>query len=224
MLDANRLAGQLSPHQSSAGCASCFRRRSRARPLRPESTGTTNRPEIASQGGISAEIRETRPNNHNPARSASCAPFTGRRPVQFGIAVSKKPAMAAITKPNSISWTCQASGSRLVSCSRWQTRRSTATAPTRPQPRGEEERPKAVGKEGRHRTMQGRAGGERVHWSSSGGARQHSRTRNQAHDETREERSQFDDEVPGHQQRAERDSLGRYLTGASAAFGTGTRQ
>jgi len=35
----------------------------------------------ASQDGISAEIRqETRPNNHNPARSASGAPFTGPPP------------------------------------------------------------------------------------------------------------------------------------------------
>jgi hypothetical protein len=77
--------------------------------------GNDKSAEIASQGGKSAEImQETRPNNHNPARSASGAPFNGRCPVQFGIAVSRKPAIAAITKPNSISWTCQVSGSNRV--------------------------------------------------------------------------------------------------------------
>ena len=35
----------------------------------------------------------------------------GGRLVQFGIAVSRKPAIAAITKPKSISWICQLSGS-----------------------------------------------------------------------------------------------------------------
>ena len=35
----------------------------------------------------------------------------GRRPVQFGIAVRRNPAIAAGTNPNSISWMCQPSGS-----------------------------------------------------------------------------------------------------------------
>ena len=52
-----------------------------------------------------------RPSSHNPTSTASGAPLTGSRRVQFGMAVSRKPAMAAITKPKSISWICQLSGS-----------------------------------------------------------------------------------------------------------------
>src|SRR5207237_5445774 len=63
--------------------------------------------------GISIEIRQAiRPSSHSPASVASGAPATGGRPVQFGMAVSRKPAIVAITKPNSISWMCQASGSK----------------------------------------------------------------------------------------------------------------
>lgn len=67
---------------------------------------------IASHVGISAETRQAiRPSIHSPASTASGAPLTGRRPVQFGIAVNRKPATVAITKPNNISWICQLSGS-----------------------------------------------------------------------------------------------------------------
>ena len=71
-------------------------------------TGNDRSAPVASQGGTSAETKQAiRPSSHNPARSASGPPLTGRRWVQFGIAVSRKPATAAITKPNSISWICQ---------------------------------------------------------------------------------------------------------------------
>ena len=56
--------------------------------------------------------RRSGPAATEPASSASGAPLTGSRPVQFGMAVSRKPAIAAITKPNSISWICQVSGSK----------------------------------------------------------------------------------------------------------------
>ena len=37
----------------------------------------------------------TRPANHSSASAPSGQPLTGNRPVQFGIAVSRKPAMLA---------------------------------------------------------------------------------------------------------------------------------
>ena len=77
-----------------------------------------------------------RPSSHNPASSASGLPLTGSRPVQFGIAVSRKPAIAAITKPNSISWICQASGSnrlgRVVPVANMTIQTASATADQRP--------------------------------------------------------------------------------------------
>ena len=76
--------------------------------------------------------------------------------------------------------------------------------------RGEGERPKAVGKEGRHRTMQGRAGGERVHSRPLAASASFEDPESGARRDS-EERSQFDHEVPSHQQRAERDGQGRYL-------------
>ncbi len=73
------------------------------------SAGTT------SQAGINAENRQTRrPSAHNATSTASGVPATGGRLVQLGIAVSRKPPTAAITKPNSISWMCQVSGSKLL--------------------------------------------------------------------------------------------------------------
>ncbi len=58
----------------------------------------------ASPKGSHAEIKQAiRPASHSRARHPSKAPWIGLRPVQFGIAVSMKPAMAASTKPNSIS-------------------------------------------------------------------------------------------------------------------------
>ena len=62
---------------------------------------------IASQAGRSAEIRQGDA-SYRPASRASGWPRTGSRPVQFGMAVRRDPATAAITKPNSISWICHA--------------------------------------------------------------------------------------------------------------------
>ena len=45
-------------------------------------------------------------------------PCSGSLPVQFGTAVSRKPATTAAIYPNSISWTCQSRGANAVlSCS-----------------------------------------------------------------------------------------------------------
>ena len=56
---------------------------------------------IASQAGRSAEIRQGDA-SYRPASRASGWPRTGSRPVQFGMAVRRDPATAAITKPNSL--------------------------------------------------------------------------------------------------------------------------
>ena len=52
-----------------------------------------------------------RPEAHNTARANSGTPCKGKRPVQFGMAVNRKPATAAMAKPWIISWACQATGS-----------------------------------------------------------------------------------------------------------------
>jgi hypothetical protein len=73
---------------------------------------------IVSQTGMRDETRQTiRPSSHNPTSIANSPPLTGSRPVQLGIAVNRKPAMAAMTKPNNISWMCQASGSNRLGIS-----------------------------------------------------------------------------------------------------------
>ena len=54
----------------------------------------------------------TRPTTHNPNSISKGGPAIGNRPVQFGTAVSAKPETAAPTKPNSISWRCQACPSK----------------------------------------------------------------------------------------------------------------
>ncbi len=56
----------------------------------------------------------TRPASQIANSSISGRPRTGSRPVQFGIAVSRKPAMTAPTKPNSISCRCQERGSNAL--------------------------------------------------------------------------------------------------------------
>ena len=53
-----------------------------------------------------------RPSSQSAASPISGAPLIGGRPVQLGIAVSMKPAIAAGTKPNSMAWMCQESGSK----------------------------------------------------------------------------------------------------------------
>ena len=52
--------------------------------------------------------------SHSPNRAARGPPAIGSRPVQFGIAVSRKPAIAAPAKPNSISCRCQAKGAKTL--------------------------------------------------------------------------------------------------------------
>src|SRR5512132_1629749 len=67
---------------------------------------------IASQAGRSAEIRQGDA-SYRPASRASGWPRTGSRPVQFGMAVRRNPATAAITKPNSfMDMPCPADRSR----------------------------------------------------------------------------------------------------------------
>ena len=67
---------------------------------------------IASHTGTPGTIRATRPAIHNPASAASPAPVAVRRPVQLVAAVSRKPAITATAKPNTISWPCQMVGGR----------------------------------------------------------------------------------------------------------------
>ena len=69
----------------------------------------------ASPAPISAETATAiLPASQRRTRPPSGAPCSGSRPVQLGMAVSRKPQTAAPTKPNSISWACQASGSKAV--------------------------------------------------------------------------------------------------------------
>ena len=119
-----QIGGRENGHRArpSAGCASSARRRSRARSRPTKATGKARSAAMASQTGISAETRPAiRPSSHKPAKLASGSPLTGSRPVQFGIAVNRKPAIAAIAKPNSISWMCQVkriepAGQRAAAC------------------------------------------------------------------------------------------------------------
>jgi len=85
-----------------------------SRATTPASTaGNERSTTAASPAGTRAEIRQAmRPSSHKAASSPSGAPLTGGRPVQLGSAVSRNPAIVAMTKPNSISWMCQASGSK----------------------------------------------------------------------------------------------------------------
>ncbi len=78
-------------------------------------TGKDRSAKTVSHSETNAEKRQAiRPRSHKAARPARGQPRTGRRPVQFGTAVRRNPAIAAITKPNSISWTCQLSGLNLL--------------------------------------------------------------------------------------------------------------
>ena len=58
-----------------------------------------------------------RPQAHAAARPNNGAPCRGKRPLQLGMAVSRKPATAAMAKPCTISWACQASGSIAIGSS-----------------------------------------------------------------------------------------------------------
>ncbi|MDE1150069.1 MAG: hypothetical protein PW843_26240 [Azospirillaceae bacterium] len=70
---------------------------------------------IAARAGGTVTTRPARasrrPASHRATSRASGRPRRGGRPVQLGTAVRMNPATAAMTKPNSISWMCQASGS-----------------------------------------------------------------------------------------------------------------
>jgi hypothetical protein len=73
-------------------------------------TGKERSAATASQTGTRNETTQAiRPSNHNPASSANAPPLKGSRPVQFGIAVSRKPATAAITSARaaSLGWSAR---------------------------------------------------------------------------------------------------------------------
>ena len=75
---------------------------------RPATTARmTNSPTSRVAGNHSPVSQETstasRAAAHKPNSANSGLPAIGRRPVQLGIAVSRNPATAAPTKPNSIS-------------------------------------------------------------------------------------------------------------------------
>ena len=55
-----------------------------------------------------------RPATQTENSNTSGPPCSGSRPVQFGTAVSRKPATTAAIYPNSISWTCQSRGANAV--------------------------------------------------------------------------------------------------------------
>ena len=151
----SRLAIPRTPTGATIGKLRQFRPTTISRATTPTSTtGKDRSAAMAIHAGTSAESRQAmRPSSHNPASSASGLPLTGSRPVQFGIAVSRKPAIAAITKPNSISWICQASGSnRLgtvvpVANMTIQTRERHR----RPETRRQKEGPEALGEKCGHR-------------------------------------------------------------------------
>ena len=59
------------------------------------------------RGNLSANSTATRPASHSAHNSASGIPTAVSRLVQLPTAVSKKPAITATEKPNTISWACQ---------------------------------------------------------------------------------------------------------------------
>src|SRR6056297_58266 len=85
------------------------------------------------------------PSSQSPASSASDRPARGAAPVQLVIAVSRKPAIAAGTKPYSISCACHwlVNGRGAAICSRNATQRRTLNAPYRAASRKKERNPKA---------------------------------------------------------------------------------
>ena len=62
---------------------------------------------VSQNGTEPTVLMATRPSNHRLTTIISGRPAKPRAPVQLGTAVSRNPAMAAITKPNSISCECQ---------------------------------------------------------------------------------------------------------------------
>lgn len=89
-----------------------LRVRSSVRPIRNASSGRNDSSQTASHSGGSAPAaaNATRPASHSIVSATSGAPAKPRVPVQLGTAVSRKPAIAAPMKPNSISWPCHRNG------------------------------------------------------------------------------------------------------------------
>ena len=71
----------------------------------------TSRP-MASHAGTPGRTSATRPAIHSAASAPRPAPVAVRRPVQLLAAVSRKPAITAAAKPNTISCACQMVGGR----------------------------------------------------------------------------------------------------------------
>ncbi len=70
---------------------------------------------MAAKGPVQAEkATATRPIIQNRTSVPSGQPWSGSRPVQLGMAVRRKPAIAAATNPKISSWKCQAMGSNAV--------------------------------------------------------------------------------------------------------------
>ena len=84
-------------------------------------SNTRNSESMAAAGPqpIHAEmLTAIRPATQVEKSRTSGLPCNGNLPVQFGTAVSRKPATTAAMYPNSISWTCQSRGTNAVlSCS-----------------------------------------------------------------------------------------------------------
>ena len=78
---------------------------------RRNASGKARSTAVAAPAPISPPNRvAARPAAHSSASAASGMPCSGSLPVQFGIAVSRKPATVAAPKPKTISWTCQTAG------------------------------------------------------------------------------------------------------------------
>ena len=91
-----------------------------ARPTVKPRAGIRLRSSTATARGGSAPDSHiaARPSTHSVARTARPVPLTGSVSVHTGTAVSRKPATAAMAKPNSISWPCQYEAGRAPPMSR----------------------------------------------------------------------------------------------------------
>ena len=86
-----------------------------ARISRAATAPTTGRKlaSIIAEGTVPTELGASmtrRPATQSRDSARSGRPATGSRPVQLGMAVIRKPVIAAAAKPNSISWACHSSG------------------------------------------------------------------------------------------------------------------
>ncbi len=76
-----------------------------------------SRPMAGPQPMRAENATASRPAIQASTSTRSGPPRTGRRPVQLGMAVSRKPPMAATWKPKTISWMCQSTGEKAVGTS-----------------------------------------------------------------------------------------------------------